>query len=405
MKSISSKAAFWIVACVLAISLWSQVSPSIAFPVYASQWHLSPSITTGIFATFSIALILVLVLFGNISDYIGRRNTLITGLIFLLIGALAFALASNMYWLFAGRVLQGIGAGLTSSSGPAALAEFNPTSNKKLPGSVTITMQSVGMFLATIIGGALIKYGPSPLHLNYWVLSSLVFISIILSFFLPQNKTPESARKSGWKPQGVKVPSGLWGLYVLAALAAGIGQAYVAVFSSLGAQIARDVVGTKDILVIGTVLSIGFLLSAVSGAISGRLSPVTSIRIGMVSIILTMVLLVTASELHSFVIFVISTILGGLAAGFSIAGGIGIAIINSPPQYRVQFLSAVYLVVYLFQASSSYGGGVASTAYGFSNAIWSLTVIFGFVALITLLLTMKNRKETEPAPAAPNTTR
>lgn len=399
MKSISSKAAFWIVAWVLAISFWSSMAPSIVFPVYASQWHLSKSITTGIYATFPIVLILVLVLLGNISDYIGRRNTLITGLIFFLIGALAFALASNMYWLFAGRVLQGVGAGLTLGSGVAALVEFNPTSNKKLPGSVNTITQAVGLFLATIIGAALIKYAPWPLHLNYWVLSSLVFISIILSFFLPQNKTPESARKSGWKPQGVKVPRGLWGLYVLAALAAGTGIAMGAVFQSLGAQIARDVVGTKDILVIGTVLSISYLVIAISAIIAGRLSPVTSIRAGMVSIILTMVLLVTASELHSFVIFVITSILGGLAAGFSTAGGIGIAAINSPPQYRLQFLSAVLLVCYLFQGASAYGGGVVSTAYGFSNAIRSLAVIVGFVALITLLLTMKNRKETESAPA------
>jgi hypothetical protein len=66
MKKVSSKAAFWIVAWILVMSLWSSTAPSIMFPLYASQCHLSKSITTGIFATYPIVIFLVLIVFGNI---------------------------------------------------------------------------------------------------------------------------------------------------------------------------------------------------------------------------------------------------------------------------------------------------------------------------------------------------
>ncbi|RAP77155.1 MFS transporter [Paenibacillus montanisoli] len=405
MKSFSSKAAFWIVAWLLVMCLWSSAATSIVFPEYASQWHLPKSITTGIFAIYPIVIIVVLLIFGNISDYIGRRNTLITGLLFLLLGALDLALAPNMYWLFVARALQGIGVGFMAGAGAAALVEFNPTSNQKFPGSINTITQSVGVCLVTIIGAALIKYAPFPLHLSYWVLALLLLVSIILCIFLPQKKTHPSTGKTNWKPAGIKVPQGLWGIYLLAALAAGIGFAQGGTFLSLGAQIARDVVGTKDILVIGTVLSISYLLIAVAGIIAGRLGPLTSVRAGGVSILLTMVFLVMASEFHSFVIFVISAILGGLGYGFSVAGGIGLASINAPSQYRSQFLSAVFVVSYVMQGASAYGGGVASTVYGFSSAIWILAIIISIITFITLMLTMISSKKMVSAIAVPKSTR
>ncbi|REE68094.1 putative MFS family arabinose efflux permease [Paenibacillus taihuensis] len=402
MKHVSSRTAFWIVAWALVMSLWSSAAPSIMFPLYASQWHLSKSITTGIFAMYPIVIIVVLVVLGNISDYFGRRNTLITGLLFLLAGALTFALAPNMYWLFFGRAMQGTGVGLAVGSGAAALVEFNPTSNKKLPGSINTITQAVGVFLGQIVGAILIKYAPFPLHLSYWVLSAFVCISIILCLFLPQNARSGSEGRSKWKPAGIKVPDGLWGVYILAVLAVGMAFSYGGVFLSLGAQIARDVVGTKDILVIGTVLSISNLLIAVSATIAGRMGPLTSIRAGMIAIILTFVLLVMASELHSFALFIISSIVGGLGYGFSAAGGIALAALNSPPAHRAQFLSAVFLC-YLFQGASSYGGGLASTVYGFSSAIRIVSVVVGLVALMTLLLTLiiRIRKSSEAVKPKP----
>ncbi|RTE08876.1 MFS transporter [Paenibacillus whitsoniae] len=400
MKSISSKGAFWIVAWVLMMSLWTSTAPSIVFPVYAAQWHLSKSMTTGVFATYPVALILILLLVGNISDYIGRKQTLLLGLGFLLLSAFVFAVAPSLHWLFIGRGLQGIGVGLTSGAGAAALVEYNYSSNKQLPGSITTITQAVGLFMATIIGAALIKYAPLPLHLSYWVLFALLVLSILLCLLLPASTKAQSAEKRKWKVQGVTVPRGLGSTYILAALAVGAGFANGAVFLSLGAQIAREVVGTQDILIIGTVLSISYLLASVSATIARRLGPVTSIRLGMASIILTMYLLVAAARYHSFAIFIISAILGGLAYGFSAAGGLGIAAIKSPPQYRVQFLSAVFVVCYLFQGMSAYGGGLATSLYGFRSAIEILALIVGAIALITLVYTLKSHKKGESMTAA-----
>jgi len=40
---------------------------------YAEKWHLTHTVTTGIFAIFPIVVVAALIGFGNISDHIGRR--------------------------------------------------------------------------------------------------------------------------------------------------------------------------------------------------------------------------------------------------------------------------------------------------------------------------------------------
>ncbi|MFC4808639.1 MFS transporter [Paenibacillus sp. GCM10023250] len=400
VKQFSTKSSFWIVAWVLAISLWGSAAPSMEFPEYAAQWHLSKSVTTGIFSIYPILLIMVLFLLGNISDRIGRKKTLLIGLAFLLIGGLFFALAPNVYWLFGGRMLQGVGVGLTLGAGAAALVEFNPYANQKIAGSVNTISQALGIFIATCGGASLIKYAPFPLHFSYWVFSAFVLLSIVLCLFLPRAKTGPIAAAGRWKPQGVKVPPGLWGIYSVAALAIGASFGTVAIFISLGAQIARDIIGTQDILVIGAFLSISYLIMAASAVVAGKLRPMISIQIGLCSIVLTMVLLISAAELHLFIVFILASIFCGLSHGFAGTGAIGLAAINTPERYRVQFLSAVLVVAYLFQGGSAFGAGVTSTVYGFGFAIALSASIIALIALLALFLTLKGRRQRDGVPAA-----
>ncbi|MCH5585750.1 MFS transporter [Shimazuella sp. AN120528] len=393
MQTISSKTAFWIVAWVISISLWSSAAPSIVFPVYASFWHLSKAVTTGIYATYPVVLVLVLVLFGNISDYIGRRNTLLIGLSFLFIGALIFALAPSMIWLFIGRVFQGIGVGLTSGSGAAALVDFNPTSNQKLPGSINTIAQSVGLFMSTIIGASLIKFAPFPLYLSYWFLVGFIIITAVLSSFLPRQNVLYAKSHTSWKPQGLKVPRALLAVYIVAALAVGTGFAEGGIFLSLGAQIARDVVGTNDILTIGIVLSISYLIASISALLASRLTPITSILVGALAVIVTVGLLVVSSYSHSFVAFVLSDIIGGIAYGFAAAGGIGLASQYAPIQDRAKLLSSVFLFSYLLQGASAYCGGLATTLIGFERAVFLLSVIIALLTLLVLFLALLVRRK------------
>ncbi len=66
-------------------------------------------------ASYSLTFALGLVPGGRLGDAFGRRGLFVTGLLVFVVGALASAGAPDVWWVVAGRVVQGFGAGLTSA--------------------------------------------------------------------------------------------------------------------------------------------------------------------------------------------------------------------------------------------------------------------------------------------------
>src|SRR5271170_5806375 len=89
-------------------TLWTSAAPSMAYRLYADEWHLSHTVTTAIFAIYPAVIVAVLIGFGDVSDHIGRRATILVGLGASLTGSVLFAIAPNVFWLFAARALMGI---------------------------------------------------------------------------------------------------------------------------------------------------------------------------------------------------------------------------------------------------------------------------------------------------------
>jgi Major Facilitator Superfamily len=108
-------------AGVVSHTLWTSAAPALTYGLYAQEWHLSHTVTAGIFAVYPIGVVVMLVGFGGISDQIGRRATMLAGLFASLVGALLFAVAPDVWWVFAGRALMGIGVGLAASHSTAAI--------------------------------------------------------------------------------------------------------------------------------------------------------------------------------------------------------------------------------------------------------------------------------------------
>src|SRR3954465_11270241 len=70
---------FWSAGVVLALGLWASGAPSVLYPIYAAEWQLSSGGITTIFGTYPVALLITLLVFGGISDVIGRHRTMLIG--------------------------------------------------------------------------------------------------------------------------------------------------------------------------------------------------------------------------------------------------------------------------------------------------------------------------------------
>jgi MFS family permease len=84
-----------------------------------------------------------------------------------LIGTVLFAVALDVWRVFAGRALMGMGmgVGLAASPSTAAIVEFTNPECAKGAASVTMGAQAIGFAAALLLGGALMEYGPWPTRL------------------------------------------------------------------------------------------------------------------------------------------------------------------------------------------------------------------------------------------------
>src|SRR3954462_14920323 len=96
MRTLSPRLSFWTAAAVIGLSLWVTAAPSVIYPAYETQWHLTAAAGTVIFAVFPITLVPVLAIFGNLSDYIGRRRAILLGLAAFMVGTVLFGVAPNL---------------------------------------------------------------------------------------------------------------------------------------------------------------------------------------------------------------------------------------------------------------------------------------------------------------------
>ncbi|MBA1140977.1 MFS transporter [Mesorhizobium sp. CCANP35] len=157
-------------AGVVAHTLWTSAAPAMTYQLYAEEWRLTHTVTTGIFAIYPIVVVTILILYGDISDHIGRRTTMLLGLGASLAGVFLFAVAPSVLWLFAGRAFMGAGVGLTAGPSTAAVLEFSAEGQAKRASSITAAAQAFGLAAALLLGGGLTQYAPWPTHLSFWIL-------------------------------------------------------------------------------------------------------------------------------------------------------------------------------------------------------------------------------------------
>src|ERR1700679_1356051 len=95
--------------------------PTPLYGLYQEQLGFSELMVTVIFATYAVGVIASLLLFGRLSDEIGRRGALLPGLALSALSAVAFLLAHGLAPLLVGRLLSGLSAGIFTGTATATL--------------------------------------------------------------------------------------------------------------------------------------------------------------------------------------------------------------------------------------------------------------------------------------------
>src|SRR5215472_608753 len=166
-KTLSNRTAYGLVAGVIGLGLFASVTPSPLYRTYSVLWHFSPLTLTLIYATYAFGVLAALLLFGGVSDQVGRRLVVLVSLAGLIGSTTLFLLADSAAWLFVARGLQGVATGAALSAASASLLDLHPRHD---PVGVSLTngaSAAAGIGLGILVSSSLVQLGWEPRLLPY----------------------------------------------------------------------------------------------------------------------------------------------------------------------------------------------------------------------------------------------
>nr|WP_296071072.1 MFS transporter [uncultured Actinoplanes sp.] len=381
MLEFRARTRFWLAGAVVALALWTSACPTLVYPLYQADWGVSTTTITWIFAAYPIALIPVLIVLGNISDHIGRRTSMLLGLLAELVGVLFFVFAHDVAWLLIGRAFMGVGVGLSLSPASVAMVEFSEPGREKHASAIATGVSAAGIALAMLVGGLLTQYAPFPLRLNFIVLAAVIAVTAVATLGLPQHTRATSQR---YRVRVIAIPRGSRGTFLAGAVAFASAFLLGAIVLSLGAKIAVQLAGSTNALVTGALLAIFAVCISAGSVLARRHGEWTLVTIGAIASITAVWLYVATGSAHSLLLFFIGSAVAGVAYAFNFAGGLTVFSKYAATHHRASMTSGGYLIGYALQGIGAPVLGWVVTGHGLENGL--ITGAVAFSAFFTLAL-------------------
>jgi hypothetical protein len=251
---------------------------------------------------------------------------------------------------------------------------------------MTTVSTATGLTLALVVSGLLAQLAPLPLVLSYLVLVVLAIVALVLIGFSPDDRAARTT--TTWRPQPLHFPRGRFRAFVAATLSVSVAYSVGAIVLSLGAEMARQLTGTTNLIVVGALLGISSFFIGATALLLQRLHAHVAIAIGAGISILGLGLMAATAASGSLALFFIWCIVGGVGYSFAFTGGLGLINRTAVAQHRGATLSLLYLFAYLLQAVTAVGAGALATGLGLAAAIDIAAPIVGLLCVVALVFAL-----------------
>jgi MFS family permease len=362
---LSRTTGFALVAYAFLVTMLGTTLPTPLYPLFSQRYGWGELMVTVIFAVYAFGVIAALLLFGNLSDEIGRKLVLLPGLAFSGASALCFLLTDSTGPIFAGRVFSGLAAGIFTGTATAAMVDLAPDDRRRLATLVAVVVNIGGLGSGTLLSGVLAESFGSPLRLPFLV-ALIVLVPAALGVVL----TPETVQRRRFRLrlQKLGVPEEVRGVFVRGATAGFASFAVSGVFSSVGPAFIGRVLGHTSPVLPGLLVFILFGMSVLGQLLVPRLSDRNALLWGCLTMAAGIGLFGLSVGLESLGLLFASGVVVGLGQGLAI--GAGLAAINqrAPVERRGETASSFFVVLYVGLSLPVIGVGLVANGYGLETA-------------------------------------
>jgi len=361
-RTLPAAAAFWIMAGLFLMVFFASAAASPLYEVYQARFRFSATTLTAVFAVYVLVLLITLLVFGSLSDYLGRRPVIVAALVFNAAACAVFLAARDTTALYLARSLQGISSGLATAPIGAALLDLQPPGSQRAP-LVTSVFSSAGLALGALVTSALVQYAPAPTHLIWWALLAVFAVGILAVLAMAEPGSRRPGVLASLRPR-VAVPRPARGTFAAALPCIVAGWALGGLYLSLGPSLAAQTTGSRNLLWGGLVI---FLICGTGAAAAAILRGVSSRAMMLASCVCLLAgMAMTFGAIAATVIaaFLAGTAIAGAGFGLAFLGSFRTITARAEPDDRAGLVAAIYVAGYLAFSVPALIAGVATTTFG-----------------------------------------
>jgi MFS family permease len=369
----ASGAAFALLTSILVTLLASSSAPTPLYATYQARWGFSPVAVTVVFGVYAVAVLVSLLVFGALSDHVGRRPVLIAALIAQAGVMLLFATANGLDVLLLARVLQGLATGGAVAAIGAGLVDLHPGR-----GPVANAAGAMGGTASGALASALlVQLLPAPTQLVYFVLLGLFLLQAagVRRIAETSHRVPGAVRSL--RPT-LALPGPVRGALAVAAPSLVAVWALAGFYASLGPSLAALIDGSNSTILGGAALFVLAGTGALTVLVFHRTEARTFALAGAGLIILGVVLVLAAVPTRSLILFFIGTAVAGAGFGGGFQGGLRTIVALAGPSERAGVIAVIYVISYLALGLPAIGAGVLAV----HTTVTHTAVLFGLGVIV-----------------------
>lgn len=341
-KRLDRSAAFYLLASISVSLLASSSVPTPLYAIYQAAWGFSPVTLTIIYGAYATAVLSSLLVFGRLSDHVGRRPILIFATAGQAAIMIAFFLAANAFDLLLARIAQGLITGAAIAAVGAGMIDLD-----RSRGTVANAVAPVfGTAIGAAIAGALAQFLPQPTHLVFVLFTAVFVLQFIGVILMDETVSPKAGAVSSLQPR-FTLPAAARSPMFLAVPVLIAVWALAGFYGGLGPTLIRGMFGSQSPLLGGMALFVLALSAVIAVLVFQHREARLMMSTGASALLLGTAVTVLSLPYHFIAVFFAGSILAGVGFGLGFQGAVRTVMLHTAAHERAGVLSLIYVVSYL----------------------------------------------------------